>query len=56
MESAENGITLQGLDLEYLMELLKLEFCEGLFDDVVQPLGEFVADSNAKYFVNRKTT
>jgi hypothetical protein len=41
---------------KYLMELLKLEFCEGLFDDVVQPLGEFVADSNAKYFVNRKTT
>ena len=41
---------------KYLVELLKLEFCEGLFDDVVQPLGEFVADSNAKYFVNRKTT
>jgi hypothetical protein len=41
---------------KYLMELLKFEFCEGLFDDVVQPLGEFVADSNAKYFVNRKTT
>jgi len=37
---------------KYLMELLKLEFCEGLFDDVVQPLGEFVANSNAKYFVN----
>lgn len=37
---------------KYLMELLKFEFCEGLFDDVVQPLGEFVADSNAKYFVS----
>ena len=41
---------------KYLMELLKFEFCEGLFDSVVQPLGEFVADSNAKYFINPRTT
>jgi len=40
---------------KYLMELLKFEFCEGLFDSVVQPLGEFVADSNAKYFINPRT-
>jgi hypothetical protein len=38
---------------KFLTELLKFGFCEGLFDKVVQPLGTLVADSNAKYFINR---
>lgn len=38
---------------KFLTELLKFGFCEGLFDEVVQPLGTLVADSNAKYFINR---
>lgn len=38
---------------KHLMELLKFEFCEELFNHTVQPLGEFVADSNAKYFINQ---
>lgn len=37
----------------HLMELLKFEFCETLFDSVVQPCGELVAGSNSKYFIGR---
>lgn len=38
---------------KHLMELLKFEFCEELFDDVAQPLGGTVADSNARYFTKQ---
>lgn len=41
---------------KYFHEILKFEFCSEVFDDVVQPLGRLVTDSNAKYFTKPRTT
>lgn len=38
---------------KHFMELLKFEFCEDLFEDVVQPLGDTVTDTNARYFTKQ---
>jgi hypothetical protein len=35
---------------KYFYELLKFEYCNEVFDEREQPIGNFVADSNAKYF------
>lgn len=41
---------------KYFYELMKFEYCDYVFDETVQPIGDLVADSNAKYFVTPRTT
>jgi hypothetical protein len=40
---------------KYFYELLKFEYCHRIFNETPQPMGELVADSNAKYFTTPRS-